>query len=473
MVARVLSGVVIAIGLTATSAGAQNEVDEFMERVLAQRDENRITLQDYVLDEQETFELVGPGRVVLQSFRREYTWYVRDGYLIRSPVRVDGVEIDETRRLEAEEEWLRQEERRSVQRQRQKRPLSRRTVHDDVTTTIERLWGDDIDGELAEDIAEDARLWDDDMAAIVASADRILEDLDGVAAVGFGRTVERLRDGFVMLEEERLEALEVGGLLDAVAPELIGALGEADEPEVGQLVELLELAVARGLSAPAAVDALTDAVSTATAAGQLARGQTLDRLRDALADAATVAETDAGRVGEVAAQASLQPRFVSESYFMDFEFEPGNYYLVGREELAGREVLRIEYYPQQMFSDERVHREETDRDEREDEIEAGFDKTSLVTLWIDQTEHQIVKFTFDNVGFEFLPARWLVRLDDLKASMVMGQPIADVWLPERVELNGTLTMANGSFNVVYARTFTDYRQADTGARIRGYEPTRD
>ena len=473
MVARVLSGVVIAIGLTATSAGAQNEVDEFMERVLAQRDENRITLQDYVLDEQETFELVGPGRVVLQSFRREYTWYVRDGYLIRSPVRVDGVEIDETRRLEAEEEWLRQEERRSVRRQRQKRPLSRRTVHDDVTTTIERLWGDDIDGELAEDIAEDARLWDDDMAAIVASADRILEDLDGVAAVGFGRTVERLRDGFVMLEEERLEALEVGGLLDAVAPELIGALGEADEPEVGQLVELLELAVARGLSAPAAVDALTDAVSTATAAGQLARAQTLDRLRDALADAATVAETDAGRVGEVAAQASLQPRFVSESYFMDFEFEPGNYYLVGREELAGREVLRIEYYPQQMFSDERVQREETDRDEREDEIEAGFDKTSLVTLWIDQTEHQIVKFTFDNVGFEFLPARWLVRLDDLKASMVMGQPIADVWLPERVELNGTLTMANGSFNVVYARTFTDYRQADTGARIRGYEPTRD
>ena len=473
MVARVLSGVVIAIGLTATSAGAQNEVDEFMERVLAQRDEHRITLQDYVLDEQETFELVGPGRVVLQSFRREYTWYVRDGYLIRSPVRVDGVEIDETRRLEAEEEWLRQEERRSVRRQRQKRPLSRRTVHDDVTTTIERLWGDDIDGELAEDIAEDARLWDDDMAAIVASADRILEDLDGVAAVGFGRTVERLRDGFVMLEEERLEALEVGGLLDAVAPELIGALGEADEPEVGQLVELLELAVERGLSAPAAVDALTDAVSTATAAGQLARAQTLDRLRDALADAATVAETDAGRVGEVAAQASLQPRFVSESYFMDFEFEPGNYYLVGREELAGREVLRIEYYPQQMFSDERVQREETDRDEREDEIEAGFDKTSLVTLWIDQTEHQIVKFTFDNVGFEFLPARWLVRLDDLKASMVMGQPIADVWLPERVELNGTLTMANGSFNVVYARTFTDYRQADTGARIRGYEPTRD
>ena len=460
----------MAFGLTGAVTEAQNEIDTFMERVLEQRDENRITLQDYVLDEQETFELVGPGGVVLQSFRREYTWYVRDGYLIRSPVRFDGVEIDETRRLEAEEDWLRQEERRNARRQRQKRPLSRRTVRDDVTKAIERLWGDGVDGELTEEIADVARLWGDDMAAIVASSDRILEDLGGVAAVGFGRTVERARDGFVMLEEERLEAREVGELLDAVVPELTGALGDADETEVGQLVELLELAVARDLSVPAAVDGLTDAVSTATAARQVARAETLERLRAALADVAPAPVTDDGRAAAVAAQASLQPRFVSESYFMDFEFEPGNYYLVGREELAGREVLKIEYYPQQMFSDGRDQSEETDRDEA---IEAGFDKTSLVTLWVDQGEHQIVKFTFDNVGFEFLPARWLVRLDDLEASMVMGQPIEDVWLPERVELTGKVTMANGSFNVTYARTFTDYLQADTGARIRGYEPPPD
>ena len=35
--------------------------------------------------------------------------------------------------------------------------------------------------------------------------------------------------------------------------------------------------------------------------------------------------------------ARLQPRFISESYFMEFTFEPGNYYFVGRETLAGRE----------------------------------------------------------------------------------------------------------------------------------------
>ena len=38
---------------------------------------------------------------------------------------------------------------------------------------------------------------------------------------------------------------------------------------------------------------------------------------------------------------------------MDFKFEPGNYYLAGREQLDGQQVLRIEYYPKHMFDDER------------------------------------------------------------------------------------------------------------------------
>ncbi len=47
-----------------------------------------------------------------------------------------------------------------------------------------------------------------------------------------------------------------------------------------------------------------------------------------------------------------EPRFVSEAYFMDFKFEPGNYYLAGREELEGQKVLKIEYYPTNMFKDD-------------------------------------------------------------------------------------------------------------------------
>ena len=55
------------------------------------------------------------------------------------------------------------------------------------------------------------------------------------------------------------------------------------------------------------------------------------------------------------------PRFVSEAYFMDFKFEPGNYYLAGREQLDGQQVLRIEYYPTRMFNDRRGRQEQKDR----------------------------------------------------------------------------------------------------------------
>ena len=194
------------------------------------------------------------------------------------------------------------------------------------------------------------------------------------------------------------------------------------------------------------------------------RGADADPTRDPGAPTSAVAVSPLGSV-----TVSLQPRFVSEAFFLDFEFEPGNYYFAGREEYAGRDVVRIEYYPEQLFGNEDG---DSDRD-RDSTTETGFNKTSLVTLWIDPEEYQIVKFTFDNVGFEFMPLRWLVRLDDLQASMVMGQPIEGVWLPERVELTGALTTASGSFEVTYSRSFTEYRQAEVRSRIRSYDPIRE
>ena len=44
---------------------------------------------------------------------------------------------------------------------------------------------------------------------------------------------------------------------------------------------------------------------------------------------------------------------------MDFKFEPGNYYLAGREQLEGQQVLRIEYYPTRMFNDDDDDKNET------------------------------------------------------------------------------------------------------------------
>ena len=57
-----------------------------MERVLARRDENWKKLQQYVLDERETLDLTGPGGARLYGFRRDYSWFMRDGIFVRSPL---------------------------------------------------------------------------------------------------------------------------------------------------------------------------------------------------------------------------------------------------------------------------------------------------------------------------------------------------------------------------------------------------
>jgi hypothetical protein len=77
-----------------------------MKRVLATRDVNRQTMQQYILDEVESVEILGPGRTPLRRGTREFTWYVRDGVHVRSPVRFDGVAIGEEDRKKYEDRWL-------------------------------------------------------------------------------------------------------------------------------------------------------------------------------------------------------------------------------------------------------------------------------------------------------------------------------------------------------------------------------
>ena len=95
-----------------------------------------------------------------------------------------------------------------------------------------------------------------------------------------------------------------------------------------------------------------------------------------------------------------------------------------------------------------------------------MNKTALVTLWVDPVEHQIVKYTFDNVWMDFLPAGWLVKVDDIRASMTMGQPFPGVWLPREMNIHAGVTMAMGSLEAAYARRFSDYKQADVKSLIR-------
>jgi Omp85 superfamily domain len=311
-----------------SSPPVTNELDLFMEKVLKRRDVNRQTLEQYVLDESEQFEVLGPARMPVYRQTREYTWYVRDGLHVRSPVRFDGVSVGDAARKEYEDNWARRERRR-----------------------LER-------------------------------------------------------------KDEKSKA---------AAP---------DTPEP---------------------------------------------------DPAVTADDPAGPSG---ASPVPTPRFVSEAYFMDFKFEPGNYYLAGREQLEGHQVLRIEYYPKRMFNDnedrdrdrggdsrDRDRQSERNRErkrerELEQRIERQMNKTALVTLWVDPLEHQIVKYTFDNVWMDFLPAGWLVKVDDIRASMTMGQPFPGVWLPREMNIHAGVTMAMGSLEAAYERRFSDYKQADVKSLIR-------
>ena len=294
-----------------------SDLDAFMAKVLARREVNRTTLNQYILDETETFEILGPGRWPLHRMKRDFTWYARDGMHVRSPLRFNGVSVDEKARVEYEQDWVRREKRRQERK---------------------------------------------------AKNEREQKDDKGEITIGPG----------------------------------------------GVTVE--------GAGVP------------------------------------------------------TEPRFVSEAYFMDFKFEPGNYFLAGRETLEGKSVLRIEYYPTRLFSDrddEKRPREMKERSkarQREDKAEADIDrkmnKTALVTLWVDPTEHQIVKYTFDNVWLDFLPGSWLVRIDDLRASMTMGQPFPGVWLPRGMNVHAGLTLAAGSFEASYGRNFTEYREADVKTSIK-------
>jgi hypothetical protein len=283
-----------------------DDLDLFMQQVLERRDENWKKLQEYILSEKEVLDIRGPGQLPIEGFRREYDWYIRDGRLVRSPVRFNGVALNEQERREYEDRWLRDEEER----------------------------------------------------------------------------VERR-------EKRRAEAGAEKG-------------EQTDEPS--------------------------------------------RRARDR------------------AVLGRFEPRLISEAYFLDFPYEPGNYYLAGHETFEGRDVVKVEYYPTRLLDDEEDEGDEGDR------IMRQMHKVVLVTLWIIPDERQIVKFTFDNVGFGFLPARWLVHLDDLRASMVMGQPFPDVWLPREIAMSGALTLANGTFQLQYTRDYSDYRQADVKSRIRVKDP---
>ena len=291
-----------------TTAGAQTDLDAFMKDVVARRDDNWKKLQQYILDEREEITLNGPGGARMWGEQRDYTWFIRDGFFIRSPVRFNGATIGDADRRKAEDEYLRRTQRR----------------------------------------------------------------------------------------------------------EQFGPGGGATE------------------AAPTDVDGLI--------------------------------------------RQSRQPQFVSSSYFLRFKFDEGTYALAGREQFEGRDVLRVEYYPTKLFDNNGGRRGRRGRgndakarspkEEQQDaDLRKLMNKVALVTLWIEPSSKQIVKYTFDNVDFDFLPVPWLVKIDSVKASMTMSQPFAEVWLPKAIDVRVALTVAIGQFDFRQAVSYADYREANVTSKV--------
>jgi hypothetical protein len=300
---------VVAVGLLLPSfpaPHAETDLDALMRQVLARRDDNWKKLQQYVLDEREQIEIRGPSHAPIWGERREYTWFVREGHFVRSPVKINGAQLSEGDRQKYEVEFLRRSKERDSRVSRPPTP------------------GGDSLPEPAES--------------------------------------------------------SVDGLLRQVR----------------------------------------------------------------------------------------EPQFVSSAYFLRFKFEEDRYALVGRETLDGRETLRIEYFPSNLFSERqrrRLARSHDRNDPRDAEVLRLINKVALVTLWVEPTSQQVVKYTFDNLDLDFLPGQWLVRLDSVRASMTMSQPFPDVWLPRDLDVSIAADMAAGRFDVRWSVAYDNYRQPEVKTKV--------
>lgn len=107
-----------AVPSSVVAAEDRSDLESFMQQVLSRRDENWKKLQQYTLDEDETFQVSALNGRKLYGFTREYTWYPSEtGIFVRSPLSADGVKVSEEDRRKAEDRWIKQEESQDRKRQ--------------------------------------------------------------------------------------------------------------------------------------------------------------------------------------------------------------------------------------------------------------------------------------------------------------------------------------------------------------------
>ena len=289
-----------------------------MRQVFARRDDNWKKLQQYVLDEREQIEVRGPSRQPIWGERREYTWYIRDGFFVRSPVKINGVEIGEADRRKYEAEFLERTKARDARAQK-------------------------------------------------AAAE--------AGAAGRQPTVRSRKDP----------------ILSSAAPEWTDCFVRSGNRSSSRRP--------------------TSSVSSSRKAGT----------RSSAARRSTA--------GRRCASSTIRPISIPTV------------------SSAAWRATTIRNDPQDA------------------EIMRMMNKVALVTLWIEPESNQIVKYTFDNIDFDFLPAQWFVRLESVRATMTMSQPFADVWLPKNLEFLVAAELASGRYDVRGTVDYDDYRQADVKTKV--------
>lgn len=98
------------------AAPRETDLDRFMAAVLSRRDDNWKKLQQYILAERERVQVTGPGGARLFGMSRDYQWFLKDGFFIRSPLAANGVTVGEAERRRYEADWLKRQQRRDERR---------------------------------------------------------------------------------------------------------------------------------------------------------------------------------------------------------------------------------------------------------------------------------------------------------------------------------------------------------------------
>ena len=109
---RWLAPLALCAAVSVAAAPAETDLDAFMREVVAHRDANWKKLQQYIFDERESFEMRGTNRVPVWGEKRTYTWFIKDGFFVRSPVKVNGATVGEADRRKAEDAYLKQAQAR-------------------------------------------------------------------------------------------------------------------------------------------------------------------------------------------------------------------------------------------------------------------------------------------------------------------------------------------------------------------------